>query len=133
MDALGASLGDKGGRVRSAAIEALGSLSDPAKARSALPALESIAAGDSSERIRGAASRTIKAIEEGKPLRAEVGGKNIAIVREGPAFRAFALPAEGVEDAALSFSGSELERVPVRVEYWFAWKEAYPDTAVAQR
>ncbi|MEZ5394272.1 MAG: hypothetical protein R2724_15765 [Bryobacterales bacterium] len=44
-------------------------------------------------------------------------------MREGPAFRAFAAAPE----APVSFEG-DLERLPIRVEYWFAWKRAFPQT-----
>jgi hypothetical protein len=65
-------------------------------------------------------------VPENTPLRAETGGKAIAIMREGGAFRAFLAPPE----AEVGFHGAGLERLPVRVEYWFAWKRAYPRTTV---
>ncbi|MCB1021256.1 MAG: DUF3179 domain-containing protein, partial [Acidobacteria bacterium] len=62
-------------------------------------------------------------VPEHEPLRGEVGGRTVAIVREGPAFRAFV----AAPDAPVAFE-SDLERLPVRVEYWFAWKRAFPQT-----
>ncbi|MCZ6653131.1 MAG: M1 family aminopeptidase [Planctomycetota bacterium] len=67
VDTLAAALGDTGRRVRGAAARALGSISEPALARTALPTLEAIAANDPAGRVRRAAERTIKTIQEGKP------------------------------------------------------------------
>ncbi len=72
VEALSASLKDGGSRVRSAAVRALGSLNEPRKARSALPTLEAMAASDQSQRIRDAATATIRAIEAGKPVQIRV-------------------------------------------------------------
>ncbi len=72
VDTLAATLGDTGRRVRSAAARALGSISEPALARTALPALEAIAANDSASYVRRAAERTIKTIQEGKPAQVQL-------------------------------------------------------------
>ena len=69
-----------------------------------------------------------ESVPESTPLRAEIGGKPIAIVRKGGGFRAFLTP----PDAEVDFEGPGLERLAVRVEYWFAWKRAYPETAVSR-
>ncbi len=71
VEALTAALNDSGYRVRWAAASALGSLSEPARARSALGTLRALAANDPRERVRRAAERTIEAIEKGEP--AQVG------------------------------------------------------------
>jgi HEAT repeat protein len=72
VDTLAAALGDTGMRVRWSAVSALGSISEPALARTALPALEAIAANDSASRVRRTAESTIKKIEEGKPAQVQV-------------------------------------------------------------
>ena len=54
------------------------------------------------------------AIREDEPLWATAGGREIGIVREGEAIRAFALPDEQPEQ--LSFAGEGLERLPTRVD-----------------
>ncbi len=72
VDTLAAALGDTGRRVRGAAAGALGSISEPALARSTLPALEAIAANDPESRVRRAAENTIKTIQEGKPAQVQM-------------------------------------------------------------
>ncbi len=72
VDTLAAALGDTGRRVRGAAARALGSISEPALARTALPTLEAIAANDPERRVRRAAEKTIKTIQEGKPAQVQV-------------------------------------------------------------
>jgi aminopeptidase N len=72
VDVLTASLTDTGTRVRGAAVSALGSISEPALAKSALAALEALAANDSERRIQRSAERTIKAIQEGKPAQIQM-------------------------------------------------------------
>jgi aminopeptidase N len=67
VTALAECLEDSGSRVRGAALQALGDLADPAKARSTLPALRALAANEPEFRLRDAAERTIKTIESGKP------------------------------------------------------------------
>lgn len=70
-------------------------------------------------------------IRESEPLRTTVGGQEIAIVREGPAFRAFALPEAA--PGQLTFAGEGLARLPLRVEHWFAWKRAHPGAEAPTR
>jgi len=72
VDTLAAALGDTGRRVRGAAARALGAISEPALARTALPTLEAIAANDPASRVRRAAESTIKTIQEGKPAQVQV-------------------------------------------------------------
>lgn len=67
VDTLTAALSDSGMRVRRAAASALGSLSEPGLAKSALPALQAIAANDGEGRVRRAAEKSVKTIEAGKP------------------------------------------------------------------
>ncbi len=45
---------------------------DCAPARSALPALEAMAANDPERRVRSTAERTVKTIQEGKPAQVQV-------------------------------------------------------------
>ncbi len=72
VDTLSAALSDSGMRVRSAAVRALGSLSEPAMAKSTLSVLEALAANDPERRVRRAAERTIEAIEAGKPAQVQL-------------------------------------------------------------
>ncbi|MHC4107350.1 MAG: M1 family aminopeptidase [Planctomycetota bacterium] len=72
VEALTAALNDSGYRVRWSAASALGSLSEPAWARSALGTLRAVAANDPRERLRRTAERTIEAIEKGEPAQVQV-------------------------------------------------------------
>jgi hypothetical protein len=106
--------------------------SDPLAPRAGMPPLETPGPLKALDLVVGvvadgqAKAFPAEAVAEGEPLRGRLGGRAIAIVREGPAFRAFAAPA----DATPSFSGEGFERLQVRVEYWFSWKRAYPETTV---
>jgi aminopeptidase N len=70
--ALQEALRDTGRRVRGAAIDALGRLGEPARAREAVPALRAIAANDAEFRLRQSAKRSIEAIEKGEPAQVQV-------------------------------------------------------------
>ena len=72
VDTLTDSLSDTGRRVRGAAVSALGAISEPALAKSALAALEALAANDPERRVRRSAERSIKAIQEGKPAQVQM-------------------------------------------------------------
>lgn len=72
VEALTECLEDTGRRVRGAAIRALGSLSDPDKARPALPKLKTIAKSDANWRVRKSAERSIKTIESGEPAQVQL-------------------------------------------------------------
>lgn len=72
VDALTQCLDDTGKRIRRTAVFALGSLSDPSKARPALPALRSLLANNSDERSEPRIKKTIKAIESGEPAQAQL-------------------------------------------------------------
>ena len=72
VEVLTANLDDTGSRVRMSAVQALGSLGEPGRARSAIPALEAITANDDSYRVRRMAERTIKAIRKGEPAKLEL-------------------------------------------------------------
>ena len=67
VEVLTANLDDTGNRVRMSAVQALGNLGEPGRARSAIPALEAITANDDSYRVRRMAERTIKTIRKGEP------------------------------------------------------------------
>ena len=107
--------------------------SDPALPRQGLPAPEAPGPLDPLTLVvgveAGGAAKAFPAttIAQGTPLRGAAGDQEIVIVREGDAFRAFGAAAE----TEPTFAGDDLERLPVRVEYWFAWKRAYPETEVA--
>lgn len=72
VDTLTDALADSGARVRGAAVRALADLSDPGRARSALAALESIKANDSSDRVRRSAKSSIETIEKGEPAQVQL-------------------------------------------------------------
>ncbi len=72
VDSLTRCLDDTGVRVRRAAVSAIGSLADPAKAKQALPALRSLLANNTDERSKPRIERTIKAIESGEPAQVQL-------------------------------------------------------------
>jgi aminopeptidase N len=72
VDTISQCLDDTGKRVRRTAVSALGSLSDPSKAKQALPALRSLLANNSDERSKPRIKRTIKAIESGEPAQVQL-------------------------------------------------------------
>ncbi len=72
VDSISQCLDDTGKRVRRTAVSALGSLSDPSKAKQALPALRSLMANRSDERSKPRIERTIKAIESGEPAQVQL-------------------------------------------------------------
>jgi len=67
VDALTECLDDTGLRVRRSAVQALGDLAEPGKARSALPALRSLASNEPDFYLRETVKETIEAIESAKP------------------------------------------------------------------
>ena len=109
--------------------------SDPLAPRTGLPPPLSVEPFQPLDVVVGVAVGAVQkaflaeSVAENAPLRTEIGGKPVAIVRQGPVFRAFLAPPESVVD----FAGSDLERLPVRVEYWFSWKRAFPDTQTGQQ
>ena len=65
-------LDDSSPRIRGAAARALGALPEPGRARSALTALQAVAANDGEDRVRRAAKKTVEAIEADKPAQTQV-------------------------------------------------------------
>jgi aminopeptidase N len=72
IETLSETLDDTGRWVRSAAVSSLGNLGEPARARSAIGKLRTVAANDDSDRLRTRAERTIEAIQKGTPANAQV-------------------------------------------------------------
>jgi hypothetical protein len=102
--------------------------SDPALPRQGLRAPEAEGPLDALTLVVGialdGAAKAVpaEAIADGGSLTTTVGSRSVRIAREGQTFRAFELA-----------NGEPQRAAPVRVEYWFIWKRAFPETEVADR
>ncbi|NOT00235.1 MAG: hypothetical protein HOP29_06365 [Phycisphaerales bacterium] len=72
VDALAACLDDTGRWTRGAAVRAIGELAEPGKAKSALPALERLAARDPSPRLRRSVEKTLEAVRANQPAQVQL-------------------------------------------------------------
>ena len=72
VDTLTEAFDDTSSRMRASAIGTLASLPEPARARTALTKLETIAANDDSYYVRRAAERAVEAIKKGEPAKLQL-------------------------------------------------------------